>query len=150
MKVSMFPSRPRLARLRSRRGQALAEAAIVLPLLLLLVFGIVELSNAWRTFQTVTNSAREGARVGVVPGSSVQSVHERIRATMESGSLEFVAANVTIECTDRNGATAAGMCSNTGEQLRVAVRVNYEYDVLRPLAGLLPITISNSTIMRRE
>jgi hypothetical protein len=44
--------------------------AIVLPVLLLLVFGIIEMSNAWRTFQVVTNAAREGARVAILDDSA--------------------------------------------------------------------------------
>jgi Flp pilus assembly protein TadG len=57
------------SRVRDRGGQALAEFVLVVPILLLLVFGIVEFGLAFRTHQIVTNTAREGARVAVLPAS---------------------------------------------------------------------------------
>ena len=47
-------------------GQALAEMALILPILLLLVFGLIEFGTAWRDYQVITNAAREGARWSVV------------------------------------------------------------------------------------
>lgn len=47
------------------RGQALVEFAIVAPVLLLLIFGIVDLSRLYHAWVTVEGAAREGARYGV-------------------------------------------------------------------------------------
>jgi len=47
------------------RGQALVEFAIIAPLLLLLIFGIVDLSRLYHAWVTVEGAAREGARYGV-------------------------------------------------------------------------------------
>lgn len=49
------------------RGQSMAEMALVLPLFLLLVFGIVELGRAFAARQALTSAAREGARILVLP-----------------------------------------------------------------------------------
>ena len=51
----------------SKAGQALVEFLIVLPVLVLLIFGIIEMGAAWRTYQVATNTAREGARLTILP-----------------------------------------------------------------------------------
>lgn len=55
-----------IARHHSTRGQALVEMALLLPLLLLLVIGILEFGRAWYYKQQVNNAAREAARILVV------------------------------------------------------------------------------------
>ena len=47
-------------------GQALVEFALVLPIFLLIVFGVFELGRAVFAYNTVANAAREGARVAAV------------------------------------------------------------------------------------
>jgi hypothetical protein len=49
------------------RGQSMAELSLVLPLFLLLVFGIVEIGRAFAARQALTIAAREGARILVLP-----------------------------------------------------------------------------------
>ena len=49
--------------LRDDRGQAVTEIALILPLLLVLVLGVVELSTAINTAMTIAAATREGARV---------------------------------------------------------------------------------------
>jgi Flp pilus assembly protein TadG len=51
---------------RSERGQAMTEFAIVLPVLLLLLLGIVQLGVVWRDYVAVTDAARAGARKAAV------------------------------------------------------------------------------------
>jgi hypothetical protein len=53
----------RSRRLRGDRGAALVESAIVLPFLVLMVFGIVELGFLFRSASVVTSSTRSGARL---------------------------------------------------------------------------------------
>jgi Flp pilus assembly protein TadG len=82
---------------RSERGQALAEFALVLPLVLLFIAGIVELGRAWNIKQVVTDAAREGARYTVVQDGTVDSnaVKAKIMERLALGSIET--ANITIE-----------------------------------------------------
>ena len=51
-------------------GQALVEFALVLPILLLIIFGIVDAGRLIFTSNTVSNAARQGARVAIVNQSS--------------------------------------------------------------------------------
>lgn len=52
------------------RGQAFVEFAFILPILLLLVFGIAEFGRFLYLKNSATNAAREGARAGVVSSSA--------------------------------------------------------------------------------
>ncbi len=54
--------------LSSRRGQSLVEFALVVPMLLVMLVGIIEFGRAWNMSQVVTDSARQGARAGAIYG----------------------------------------------------------------------------------
>jgi Flp pilus assembly protein TadG len=62
----------------ARRGAAVLELAIVLPLFLLITFGIFEFGRAMMVTQFLTNGAREGARKAVVAGSTQAAVYQTI------------------------------------------------------------------------
>lgn len=49
-----------------RKGQALVEFALVIPLFLLLLVGLFDLGRAVFAYNTLTNAAREGARIAIV------------------------------------------------------------------------------------
>jgi len=55
---------------RQGRGQALVEFALVVPLLLLLIFGIVDAGRLIFTYNTVSNAARNASRVAIVNQST--------------------------------------------------------------------------------
>lgn len=55
-------------RLRSEYGAELIEMAIVAPLLMMLLAAMFDFGFAFRNWEVVTNAAREGARIGVLPG----------------------------------------------------------------------------------
>ncbi|MCU0463554.1 MAG: pilus assembly protein [Anaerolineae bacterium] len=59
--MRLLPFRPR-----HRRGQALVEFALILPLLILLVFGIIEMARVMQTLITLQNSARAAARYAAI------------------------------------------------------------------------------------
>ena len=61
-----------------RRGAAAVEFAIVLPILVLLVFGMIEFGRMLMVQQMIVNSAREGARHAILNGSSLQSTTARV------------------------------------------------------------------------
>jgi Flp pilus assembly protein TadG len=56
-----------IRRTRPERGQAIVELALTLPLLLLIVLGIFDFGLMFQRYEVVTNAAREGARVAVLP-----------------------------------------------------------------------------------
>jgi hypothetical protein len=73
---------------RDDRGTALIEMAFTLPLLLLISIGIIEFGRAFQTWQILTNAAREGARVAVLPGISDSMVTARVQEYIAAGVLD--------------------------------------------------------------
>jgi Flp pilus assembly protein TadG len=85
---------------RDERGTALIEMAFTLPLLLLISVGIIEFGRAFQTWQVLTNAAREGARVAVLPGYSDAMVSARVQTYVQAGVLGAgVTPTVTIQRT---------------------------------------------------
>ena len=72
--------------LRGRKGQALAEFALILPVVFLLIAGIIEFGRAWNIKQAVTDAAREGARYTVVVDTTSETgIKNRIKARLAAG-----------------------------------------------------------------
>src|SRR5436190_21168855 len=83
----MCRSRQRRVRRGSdERGAAVVGCALVLPLLILLVFGIVEFSIAYNHQQGLHAAAREGARVASLPQTTTSEVVSRVKSAL-SGVL---------------------------------------------------------------
>jgi Flp pilus assembly protein TadG len=57
-------------KIKSQRGTAAVEFALVLPLLILILFGTIEFGLLLYNQQVITNASREGSRAGIVVGSS--------------------------------------------------------------------------------
>src|SRR6266496_363766 len=87
------------------RGQSLAEFVLVLPIFLILVFAIIDFGLGFHAWLTVTNSAREGARLGAVrspasgacdfnPSTKATNINCRVRETAES--LDQAKLGVTV------------------------------------------------------
>jgi hypothetical protein len=76
-----------------RRGQALVEFALVIPLFLLLLVALFDLGRAVFTFNTLTNAAREGARMAIVNQYEPTIVQ---RAKEASAMIELDVPNVQV------------------------------------------------------
>ena len=139
---------------RSRRqGQSLVEFAVVLPIFLLILAGIVDFGLGLYSQMTVINAAREGARIGVVTIVGVDpttSVDNRVRA-MTAG-LDQSKLDVIVTCQRPTGPTTFGNCSSPAWQSDDAVRVevNYDYKMLWPLALGNSLQLSSTVQMRIE
>ena len=117
----------------SERGAALLETAITLPLILLVAVAILEFGAAFQTWQVLTNAAREGARVAVLPGMDDSAVTARVQEYMESGRLRAIdTADVDIT---RNTVISIGAGTATGST--VAISYPYDFFVLQPVAQLV-------------
>ena len=125
--------RPLLRRIREDRGAAIIEVALTLPLLLLVSVGIFEFGRAYQTWQVLTNAAREGARMAVLPNSSDSAVRTRVVTYMQTGQLPE-ATNATIEITHDESIDLGGAGSSTGSQ--VTVRYPFSFIVLQPVASM--------------
>ena len=139
-------------RLGGERGTALLETALTLPLLLLVAVAIFEFGRAFQTWEVLTNAAREGARVAVLPNSTVAGAESRARAYLDAGALIGSSATVTVTTTE----IPIGLGTATAKQVRVDYP--FQFMVLQPVASLIvhastlgaPITMSASAEMRNE
>lgn len=68
-------------------GAELIEFALVFPLLLLVVLGIIDFGFLFQRYEVVTNAAREGARVVVLPGYGVADVKTRVGQYLAAAGL---------------------------------------------------------------
>ena len=82
----------RIKHLENERGTALLETALTLPLILLVSVSIFEFGRAYQFEQVITNAAREGARVAVLPGSTSSEVQTRVVAYLNSGQVPNAAS----------------------------------------------------------
>lgn len=71
----------------SESGAELVELAMALPLLLLIIAGIVDYGFLLQSYEVVTNAAREGARIAVLPGYSTADVQARVDSYVASSGL---------------------------------------------------------------
>jgi len=77
----------RCRKLNGEGGAQIIEAALVLPLLLLVVLGILDFGVLFWRFESVTNAAREGARVAILPGYSSTDVENRVQQYLTDAGL---------------------------------------------------------------
>jgi Flp pilus assembly protein TadG len=111
------------------RGAIVVEFAIVFPVLLLLVLGIMEFGFGYHAWDVTQNAAREGARVGAVD-PSVTDIEARVRGT--SNVLNQSLLDVTVQCQPAAGGSFTS-CGTWAEGDIVRVTVVYQYDYITPL-----------------
>jgi Flp pilus assembly protein TadG len=116
----------------SERGAALVEFAIVLPLLLMLVFGIIEFGRAYNNQVTLTHAAREGVREYTISGDADAAEEVAIAAASSGVRTELL----TFEFTPCTAGDAASM------------RVNYPFQFFIPFLPSSPFTLSGTGVMR--
>ena len=124
--------------IRGEKGQSLVEFALVLPVLVLLVIGMIEFGRVLNVWLIVGNGAREGARYAAV-GLSEAKVIQKVKdfcPTLDPGSL-------VIEVTGAQGPRGTP----------VTVRVEHAIDIIplfRPMFPENPFPVSAEAVMTLE
>lgn len=121
-------------------GQALVEMALVLPLLLLLLIGILEFGRIMGAYMVINDLSREGARYGVVGHNDgeIQTLVKSRRAWLDEDKLTV-------------SVTPAFETRNEGEPLKV--KVDYAVSLMTPVFSNIlpnPVPLSADCIMRVE
>ena len=125
-------------RARDERGQQLAELAFILSMLLIILFGAVDLGRAFHTYIGLTNGAREAARFAAVNNATASSsqVTQELNPTGGSftgcvgGSLIVTAPNV----------------ATIGRGNPYTVTVSCKFQLVTPLIGLAVGADANNRI----
>ncbi len=139
---------------RKRCGAVLVEAAVVLPILLMLVLGIVEFGRGMMVVQLLTNGAREGARRAVLDGSTNNTVENHVKLLL-SNSIGCSAGDLNVAVTltpDPANSTTGNEVANAQTGDLVEVEVTVDYDKVGYVAGsfLSGRTLRARTTMRHE
>lgn len=126
--------------IRDKRGQALVELALVLPLLIILLMGTMEFGRIFHSYLLITNASREGARAGIISqtDSEIMSKVKDVAAT-----LNLTDAQITI--TPNQSARTRGV--------PLTVKVDYSVNLITPVLDTIvpnPFPLSATTIMRME
>ncbi|MDQ0117346.1 Flp pilus assembly protein TadG [Pseudarthrobacter defluvii] len=111
----------------SERGAAAVEFAILLPLLLMLVLGIIEFGRAYNAQITLTNAARDGVRVMAINNDQTAAT-AAARNGASSVSSTIPSSAITI---------SPATCS-TGTQ--VSLTINYTLSTITGIAGPFAMT----------
>jgi hypothetical protein len=123
-------ARPRSGGCRS--GQALVEFVLVLPILLLLVFGLMDFARAWSAHHSIADAAREGARLVVVQDYGELEARSRIQDRLRAASLDDDSDYILIL---RNGQVWDGSTRTRGDTMTVTIDYPYDFWLLGPLIG---------------
>jgi Flp pilus assembly protein TadG len=127
------------ALVRSQHGQAIVETALIMPVLLLMILGMVELGRISNAYLMVTHAARHGARFGAVGGSNTEIID---KVNYAAATLDTTKLQVTIDPADNRVG---------GSDIRVTV--NYPVQLLTPvLSSFLtnPFVVGGKVTMRVE
>jgi Flp pilus assembly protein TadG len=138
--------------LRSLRGQSLVELALILPVLLMLVAGAIDLGRVWYSQITITNAAREGAMEAAVSPTSFEANQPCDKTTnrimcrtlneAEGSWVHVTPADVTMSCSpDCTPGTAVAPHTATVE---VAGHFSLVTPILVIFTGGRDITLSAS------
>jgi Flp pilus assembly protein TadG len=129
-----------------RPGQALVEFALIAPLLLLIILGMVEFARAWSAHHVIADAAREGARLSAIFDASIDAtaVHDSVVAKLNRAGLNGPSANITV---DDSG-------EEEGQPSEVYIEYPYTLTWLAPLmkwtSGEESITLRSRIVMRNE
>lgn len=116
-----------LRRFCGEEAAQLVEFALVLPMLLLVVLGIAEFGFIFQRYEVVTNAAREGARMAVLPGYTTADVTARVRVYVSNGRVPTTVTNPNIVVTDVTIPVGAGLPSINAKRVTVTYTHGYTF-----------------------
>jgi len=139
---------------RGNQAQALVEFALVLPLLLLLIIGIIDFGRALFVYSEVSNAAREAVRYGAVNSADCNEIANRAHSLFSLAPSGSINISIFIETPNTSGGfTTKGLCGTVkivrGDRIKVDVGTfvsPFTLQLIAPLFGGnftdLPITYS--------
>jgi Flp pilus assembly protein TadG len=135
----------RLRKWTPARGQALVEFALILPLFIILLVGILDGGRLVYGYHTANNAAREGARQAIVDQTLP---HIQQRASEHAVALGIAPADVVVDYRQPDDETVGSCNSSLGTDAIygciAVVQVPYSYEAATPIIGALvgPITVT--------
>ena len=109
---------------RKQRGAAAVEFAVVAPVFVLLIFGMIEYGRMVMVQQMLTNASREGARRAVLEGATESDVRTVVTNYLDPANISVSTSDITIQIGDPP-ASAALSNAEFGDPIHVTVGVNF-------------------------
>lgn len=128
-----------LKSIKNRKGQSMVEFAMILPVILLILMGIVEFGRFYNAWLMVSHASREGARMASLGATTLQ-VEERVDTVMAA----YDTARIVVEVSPSGTHSRGDM---------VTVTVTYDMDPLTPFIGAITggtVHLNTETVMRTE
>lgn len=125
--------------IKSEKGASAVEFALILPILIILVFGIFEFAIAFNNYITITHAAREGAR-----RAAVDLFNPDLKDYIKDMAIPLVLTDDDI---------VIGVESDEDPPLigdPVWVEITYNFGISIPLVGSWEVPLKNKAIMRLE
>jgi len=122
--------------LKRKTGQSIVEFALVLPVLLLILMGIIEFGRLLETTNVLTSAAREGVRVAAVTAPDASQVNNAAQNILTANNI----SNATITV---NG-------PNTNREVSVTVQITYVPLTGSFIPGLGSLQLTRSSRMHWE
>ena len=139
--MKYLPSRKPASRTGARRGAAVVEFAVVVPILIVLVFGMIEFGRLMMVEQILTNAARVGAREGSLPGTGTSDVTTAVNNYMTNSGLSGQTTTVSPDPST----------ANPGDAITVTVSIPFNNVSWLPVPMWLGgKTLSASVVMAKE
>ncbi|MBX3442916.1 MAG: pilus assembly protein [Planctomyces sp.] len=132
-----------------RRGAAVVETALVLPLFLMVVMGVIEFGRAFMVAQLLTNAAREGARTAITAGSTNAAVTDKVKQLV-ADSVGVAPGKVTTVISVNNVTGAQLSAAEKRDMCEVEVTVNVSDVTLIPTKFLTGSKLRGQAAMRHE
>jgi len=130
---------------KGEKGSQLVEFALILPLLLLVVFGIIDFGLAIFDKAVITNAAREAARAGIVFAPNRLN-----QADVENVAVNYCNQNlITFGAVDFDVVADDPTTLSPGDPLQVTVTYRYTLAV-SGFVGIGSINLSAQSTMRME
>jgi Flp pilus assembly protein TadG len=131
-----------------RRGASLVEFAFVAPVLFGMIIGVIELGRGLMVQQLLTESARRGARAGVIEGTSSTQIKSAVTDYLATVGIDGSTAGVSVNDAPVDTVEAQNMPAYT--ELTVSVSVPVSSCTWVPVGWFLSGSISGQYTMRRE
>jgi Flp pilus assembly protein TadG len=105
----------------ARKGQAMAELALAIPVLLLTIVALLEGAGFVFALSSLQNAAQEGGRLAALPTTATESA-VRDRIVVRAAPFDVDASDVTIAV---NSGTRTFLLRQSGDRIRVDVGLDY-------------------------
>ena len=129
---------------RDERGAVAVEFAIVLPLLVMIVFGIIEWSIYFNRLQGLQAAAREGARVAALPQSTQSDIKAKVNSALDGVVPSGTSRTITVSPASTNPCDL----QPAGTSVTVTVQVSTDLDI--PLWGSKTLTQIGKGVFKCE